>query len=351
MRLFTTYDQELITTTYCLTPNTQAILLLCGTFGQHGNLEPKPLTQAEYHKFALWLYRHKMQPGDLLTEEGLWFVGEQDEKPIEYRRLFMLLNRGRRLMLALEMWRNQGIWVMSRGDAAYPKRLKRRLKRAAPAILYGVGNQNLLNKGGLAIVGSRDVDEAGRLFTRTVAQRCVEESIPVISGGARGVDSEAMLSALQAGGQVVGILPHALAKSARAKRYRDAWQTGQLVLLSANDPQANFHVAHAMTRNKYLHALGDWTLAVSAALGRGGTWAGAIDNLKQQLTPLFVRSGANIPAGNQALIKRGAIPFDETSLQKETSLRDWLANHASFAQPRSTRAQQLSLLEWWGKRD
>ncbi len=306
-------------------------------------MEPKPLTQAEYHRFACWLYRHRMQPSDLLTEDGRWWVSELDGCPVEYRRLFALLNRGATLVLAVEEWARQGIWVMSRSDDAYPKRLKARLKHAAPAILYGVGNQRLLNGGGLVIVGARDVDDVGRAFTSAVAQRCAEERIPVISGGARGVDRTAMLSALQEGGQVVGILAHALAYSTL---YDVALRTKNLVLLSANAPKASFHARYALARNKYLYALGDWGLAVGAALNTGGTWAGATYNLKCKLTPLFVHISIQNRAGSQALIERGGIPFDENVLEEEISLRDWLNEQSRGVKPLVQRARQLSLLDW-----
>ena len=95
--------------THLLTPNTQAILLLYGGLGQRRNVEPKPLTQSEYHKFALWLHGHKMQPCDLLEQDGLLFVAEQDDSPIEYRRLFALLNRGASLVLAVEKGEKGGL--------------------------------------------------------------------------------------------------------------------------------------------------------------------------------------------------------------------------------------------------
>ena len=60
------------------------------------------------------------------------------------------------MALALERWQRAGLWVISRGDAAFPKQLKRQLKHAAPPILYGAGSQDLLDMGGLAIIGSRD---------------------------------------------------------------------------------------------------------------------------------------------------------------------------------------------------
>jgi len=44
-------------------------------------------------------------------------------------------------------------------DASYPKRLKTRLKEDAPPVLYGCGDVALLENGGLAVVGSRHVDD------------------------------------------------------------------------------------------------------------------------------------------------------------------------------------------------
>ena len=123
---------------------------------------------------------------------------------MDVERVLHLLARGGGLALQVESWTNQGLWVLSRSDGSYPKRLKDRLKHRAPAILYGVGNVNLIDNGGLAIVGSRNADEMSLDFTRAIAQRCVQEGIQVISGGARGVDQIAMLTALENGGNVVG---------------------------------------------------------------------------------------------------------------------------------------------------
>ncbi|MBM4164800.1 MAG: hypothetical protein FJ222_10240 [Lentisphaerae bacterium] len=55
-------------------------------------------------------------------------------------------------------------------------------------MLFGAGDPALLQGGGLAIVGSRDVDDAGQAFAGDVARWCARGGMPVISGGARGVD-------------------------------------------------------------------------------------------------------------------------------------------------------------------
>jgi hypothetical protein len=61
--------------------------------------------------------------------------------------------------MPVERWSARAIWVMSRADANYPRRFKTRLKEDAPPLLYGCGDAELLEMGGLAVVGSRHVDD------------------------------------------------------------------------------------------------------------------------------------------------------------------------------------------------
>jgi len=177
------------------------------------------------------------------------------------------------LSLAVEKWTNQGLWILGRSDSQYPKRLKQILKHLAPAILYGIGNIKLLGQGGLAIVGSRDVDEEGLDRTQRIAQTCAQQEMQVVSGGARGVDTAAMLSALEAGGTAVGVLADSLAKAAVAGKYRTGIKEGRLTLVSACDPNASFNVGNAMGRNKYIYALADRAL-VSQLFSRYGRHLG-----------------------------------------------------------------------------
>ena len=50
--------------------------------------------------------------------------------------------------------------------------------------------------GGLAVVGSRDASEEDIEFARSVAAACALQNIPVISGGARGVDRDGAVGAV-----------------------------------------------------------------------------------------------------------------------------------------------------------
>ena len=335
-----------------LSPNSQAILLLCASFGQNRQADPKPLTVTEYSNLAKWLLEHQMKPADLLDRTGKNRLPEIPPENLDYQRLFALLERGAMLAFAVENWTNQGIWILTRSDANYPKRLKQHLKHSAPPILYGVGDRGLLNRGGLAIAGSREVDRSGLEYTQKIAQICANQGIQVVSGGARGVDRAAMLAAVEVGGTTVGMLAHPLTKEAVASAYRSAIQSGRLTLVSAYDPDAGFTVGNAMGRNKYIYALADDALVVSSALGSGGTWAGAIEALKKiPGVPLFVRMQENVPEGNSELLKKGARPFPE--LSENESLLQLLEKSVSEAKTKSvsedknaqeSNANQLELI-------
>ena len=159
-------------------------------------------------------------------------------------------------------------------------------------------------------MGSRNVDNNGEQFTRLAVAACSKQGIPIVSGGARGVDQVAMLEGLHAGGTVVGALADSLLKSAVAKKYRDGIREQRLVLVSAFSPEAGFNVGNAMGRNKHIYALADYGLIISAEVGKGGTWAGATEELKRpDARPVFVRDEPKAPEGNRALLKLGAQPY------------------------------------------
>lgn len=308
---------------HVLTPDTQAILLLCGGLGLPRAREA-PLTQGEYNQVAQWLQREQLRPADLLQTEGMERVQAAGPTMPLGNRVMGLVARGAALALAVEAWTNKGLWVISRTDADYPRSLRARLGRQAPPILYGVGERSLLERGGLAIIGSRDADEAGTKFARSAALACSRQGVPVISGGARGVDSAAMETAIEAEGFVVGVMADSLARAAVSGKYRAAIREGRLVLISPFDPDAGFNAGNAMQRNKAIYALSDLALVVSATLEKGGTWNGATENLNKGWVPLFVRDEEPRLPGNHRLIQLGGYSVDRGVLDRQVSVEDWL---------------------------
>ncbi|OYD93296.1 SMF family protein [Nostoc sp. 'Peltigera membranacea cyanobiont' 210A] len=321
--------------THILQPDTQAILLLCASFGQNRQIEPQPLTLSEYNSLTDWLRQNQMRPADLLESTAKEQLQKITVNKLNPDRLSALLERGMMLSLAVEKWTNQGLWVLGRSDTNYPKCLKQRLRHSAPAILYGIGNIELLSMGGLAIIGSRDVDDEIFSYTRRVAQNIAVQGMQVISGGARGVDQAAMLAVLDAGGTSVGVLADSLTKTAVNSKYRSSIKEGRLTLVSSYDPEAGFNTGNAMGRNKYIYALADYALVVSSSFGKGGTWAGAVEALSRlQDMPVFVRLDGAISEGNQQLHNQGAKPFPAEPWND--SLRELLVKAASWIEPVQT---------------
>jgi predicted Rossmann fold nucleotide-binding protein DprA/Smf involved in DNA uptake len=283
-------------------PNTEAILLLCGRFSQEG--ANPPLEIREYNRLAGWLEEGGLQPTDLLDhldDPGL---------PLPASRLLALLSRGGALALAAEIWESRGLWIVGRHEEGYPPRL-RWLGAQAPPLLYGAGRRDLLFEDvpALAVVGSRDAGEAALEVTRRIARACAYSGVRVVSGGARGVDSEAIGAAVDADGVSVAVLADSLARSAVSGKYRAALMAGSLLLLSPYDPSAGFTVGNAMGRNKYVYALANAGLVVWTAHGSGGTWAGAVEAVKRGYPPVYVWLGDDVPEGNHYLLDEGAEPF------------------------------------------
>lgn len=292
-----------------LSEDTEVVLLLCGRFGGERQDPFQPLTAREYGELAKWLLGSSLRPSDLVTSAGHEALSDVHESRLERKRIEFLLGRGTAMALALERWTRGGLWVISRGDAEFPKRLRRHLKHATPPLLYGAGDKALLDLGGLAIIGSRDATESALAYTRAIAARCASEGMAVVSGGARGVDAAAMQGATEAGGSCIGVLASDLFKTSVNRQNRVGLQGGRLVLVSPFFPEAGFNAGNAMGRNRYIYTLADQALVIDSALRSGGTWEGAIENLKHGWVPMYVRSPGE-GAGNAALIAEGGLLFD-----------------------------------------
>lgn len=296
-----------------LSLNTRAILLLTAPLIAGRNTPSSDLlSPGEYKRLARHLRELQSQPADLVSPDATSLL-RACQPVIDEARLQRLLGRGFLLSQVIEHWQARAIWVISRADAEYPRRLKARLREDAPAVLYGCGDRDLLESGGLAVVGSRHVDETLIDDTMAVGRQAARAGRTLVSGGAKGVDQAAMRGALEAGGKACGILADSLEKTVMNREHRNLLLDGQLVLVSPYDPNAGFNVGHAMQRNKLIYALADAALVVSSDLGKGGTWAGAVEQLdKLRFVPVFVRSTGEASPGITALRQKGALAWPDT---------------------------------------
>lgn len=182
-------------------------------------------------------------------------------------------------------------------------------------LLFGCGNRALLAKPGLAVVGSRNAVQDDLEFAVSLGRQAAANGHSVVSGGAKGVDEAAMLGSLEAEGAAVGVLAAGLQRAATLRKWRDALERGDLALISPFGPTVGFSPGNAMGRNRYIYCLATAAVVVASAHGSGGTWAGAVENLRRGWVPLWVRRSnrsTTAGSGNVALVKMGAhwLPAD-----------------------------------------
>lgn len=294
--------------------NTQAVLLLTSPLlqeaGRAACKEPV-LSEAEYAQLAARLQQEQVQPADLINGSRDTLLSTLSAS-FAAERLNRLLSRGFQLSQAVEHWANRSISVVGRADAAYPRRFKQRLKRAAPPLLYACGNIELLNGPALAVVGSRSTPEPLLREAEAVGTLAAAAGVVIASGAAKGVDETAMLGSLAAGGCAIGVVADSLEKVSARPIWRQALLDGRLLLLSSEAPSARFQVWRAMGRNKLIYALADAALVVSSDKGKGGTWAGATEQLQNlRFCPVHVLGDPRGGPGLAALTELGALPWPE----------------------------------------
>lgn len=287
-----------------LSPTAQATLLLTSYFSKASSEDAKPLTNKEWGRFALWLKEKSIMPADLLDSEPASLLKGWHDSKVGIDRILQLLKRGHSLALAVEKWQRAGLWVVTRSDPEYPRRLKQRLKTDSPPVLFGCGNKALLNAGGLAVIGSRNASDADLAFTDKVGAQASKEGVAIVSGAARGVDEAAMLGAMNHGGVVIGVMADSLLRAATSIKWRKGLMDDLVVLVSPFYPEAGFNAGNAMARNKYIYCLADSALVIHSGK-KGGTLNGAEENLKKAWVPLWVKTTADKDAANADLVAKG----------------------------------------------
>jgi predicted Rossmann fold nucleotide-binding protein DprA/Smf involved in DNA uptake len=301
---------------------TQATLLLTTRFNQ-STTGPRPLSPSEYHNLAQWLDSRAASLADLMKPNARIvlrpYVGAD--------RLLALLSRMSDAESLLNHCRALGIWALGEREPAFPSRLRQRLKTACLPLLFGAGRPEALDQGGICIVGSRDSPEEAHAFARATGAKAGAEGLVVISSDMRGIDREAVSSALTAGGRAICVLSDSLEKAVVSKRYREALAAGRITLATPFTPDTRFTVANAMRANRYQYGLSDAAIIVETRQ-TGGIWSGADENRKHGWVPAFVRSGVRASSGNNALLHLGLFPITRHSVETSPSLTQFLLESA-----------------------
>jgi len=97
-----------------------------------------------------------------------------------------------------------GVDIITSADERYPAALGE--IHDPPPYLYVKGDLVAQDMASVAIVGSRTATAYGRQVTAKIARELAVRGVTVVSGGARGIDTEAHRSAIEAGGRTVCVL-------------------------------------------------------------------------------------------------------------------------------------------------
>ena len=142
--------------------------------------------------------------------------------------------------------KEQGIWILTMQDAAYPQRLRQ--LESAPCVLYGKGTLPQLDHlPVVAIVGARKASPYGVMAARQFGLALARQGILVVSGSAYGVDAAALNGALRGGGEVVSVLGNGIDVTYPAGHedlYADVARWVKEGWIDYNIPQIYWEIGH-----------------------------------------------------------------------------------------------------------
>lgn len=268
----------------------RGFLLLCCALGQ----DVKPLSEAKLRALGERVRARgpgvgpdrDLNAGDLLRL-GL--------SPAETARVTSLLGRTAALERYLEAGRGDGLYPLTRKSPGYPAPLLE--KGGALPVFFCAGNRALLEGPFVGLAGSRRLNREGERFARRAGALAAREGYVLVTGGAAGADRAAAEECLRGGGRTVSFVPDDLRRRAKEAGPRH-------LLLSADGYELPFSAARALSRNAFVHKMGKITLIAQTGDGAGGTWRGAVENLRHGWSEIYVHDDGS--PGAAALIARGA---------------------------------------------
>lgn len=297
--------------------NRDTIILLCSTLCVGEN--HFPFTNSQISKVIKRLIEKGYEIKDIASMnkqelEEMFFdskiMGEKENLFIN--RVHSLLERKGSIAFDIMELKDKGINLLTIYDQEYPKVFHEQLGNKAPSILYYIGNLDLLNKKYIGFSGSRVkktcIDD--EKITTEWVKAANKEGYGTITGGASGIDTFATQESIRNNSPFIEFVSDSLSNRAKIVKIAKSLQEGKALLLSETHPYASFNVGMAMARNKYIYLLAHRTIIIKAQYSiknkkkTGGTWNGAIENLKSNYTNLCVIDNKKVN-GNKELIEMG----------------------------------------------
>lgn len=191
-------------------------------------------------------------------------------------------------------------------DEVYPRMLTS-LEEVPPVLWCSQSSlAEFFQKPALAVVGSRRMSNYGRLATEDFVRSFVQNfSIPIISGGAYGIDSVAHDTCLRFGGKTIAFLAHGCRQLPRRLQ---AWlDEPNFLAMTEFPPDMPVERWHYVQRNRLIAGAAAAVVVIEAAQKSGTmlTAAAAFLQGKEVFVVTQPRQSRNV-AGIRALLENGA---------------------------------------------
>ena len=208
-----------------------------------------------------------------------------------------------RYILELE---RKNIQFISRKSADYPKRLRHIFD--APLGLYVLGNMPNQDCVHVSIIGSRESTEYGRKVAYNLSQELVDQNCVIVSGMARGIDSEAHRGTVDIKGMTIAVLGCGVDVCYPTENYilkERILEHG--CIISEFPPGTIPHSNNFPARNRIISGLSDAVVVVEAAK-KSGTFITVDQALDQGKEVLAVPGNITswFSEGTNLLISEGA---------------------------------------------
>lgn len=158
---------------------------------------------------------------------------------------------------------NQQVRAVTILDKDYPRAFRE--MPDPPAVFFCGGNLELLTRNSLAIVGSRQATDYGRLVIEQLLPGLLQKDIVIVSGLAAGIDSIVHHQTMLMGGETVGIIGTGLGRTypATSQSLQHEMMVSQLII-----SEFSFHTGprreHFPQRNRLIAGLTQATLVIEA---------------------------------------------------------------------------------------
>lgn len=200
-----------------------------------------------------------------------------------------------------------GITFITIDHDVYPGGVRDCLGGRAPALLSAIGEMKLLERSRIAVVGAREVSDAGRACARACGRDVGLADRVLVSGGAKGVDDAAQRGAVDVDGSIVVALPQGLITFRGESYIRDVLRERRALLLSACSPDAPWQQHAAVERNDIIAALAE-AVCVIEPKKTGGSIRTARSALEFG-RHVLVRCSDESASACDDLVRAGAIPL------------------------------------------